>query len=188
MSERFRKLEEHEWDAAQARAAKALIDGPRRGVPGPFQALLRSPDLTDKVRVLGDYIRFESSLPGKLREFVSMLATGFWGTGSAWHAHRQMAVKEGLDPAIPAALARGERPARMEADEALVFDFCDELMKNRDVSDATYDACVARFGERVVLDMIATAGYFSLISLILVAKRHPLPEGAAPLMRSEPKP
>ena len=69
----------------------------------------------------------------------------------------------------------------MPPDETLVYEFCDQLLRNRDVDDATDDACIARFGERTVMEMIATAGYFCLISLVLVAKRQPLPDGAAAL-------
>ena len=180
-TERFRKLADHELDADQAHVAQVLTSGPRGGVPAPFQALLRSPDLTDKVRELGDYIRFRNSLPGRLRELVSMMATRFWPAPSAFHSHRNTALKEGLDPAIAEAVTAATRPAAMPPDETLVYDFCDQLLNGRDVKDATYDACIARFGERTVMDMVATAGYFSLISLVLVAKRQPLPEGAAPL-------
>ena len=184
-TERFRRLSDQEMDADQARVAQVLTSGPRGGVPAPFQALLRSPDLTDKVRELGDYIRFRNSLPGRLRELVSMLATRFWPAPSAFHSHRQTAIKEGLDPAIAEAIAAGARPAAMPPDETLVYDFCDRLLNNRDVDETTYEACIARFGERTVMDMIATAGYFCLISLVLVAKRQPLPEGAAlPARRS----
>ena len=52
-------------DEAQRAAAQALIDGPRKGVYGPFLPLLRSPVLLDRVAKLGEYLRFESVLDAR---------------------------------------------------------------------------------------------------------------------------
>ena len=143
--------------------------------------MLRSPDLADRVRALGDYIRYGSSLPPALRELVILIVARFWSAHYEWQAHRRIAIEAGLDASIAEAIAAGRRPEKLNADEALVYDFMSELVTDKDVSDKTYAAAITRFGERSVLDMIATGGYFSFVSLILNAKRHPLPEGAVPL-------
>jgi 4-carboxymuconolactone decarboxylase len=95
--------------------------------------------------------------------------------------HSQHAVKAGLDPSVPAAIAQGRRPSKLSPDEALVYDFCMELLHDRDVSDTTFDAVVKRFGETAALEIVSTAAYYSFVSLILNANRTPLPEGATPL-------
>ena len=76
--ERFKPLAQEAMSAEQLRVARALLDGPRRGIPGPFHALLRSPELADRVRGLGDYIRFQNSLPAKVREMVILMVARFW--------------------------------------------------------------------------------------------------------------
>jgi 4-carboxymuconolactone decarboxylase len=180
-SERFRSLADEEMTPDQKRVAEALRNGPRRGLPGPFHALLRSPALADRVRQLGDYIRFENSLPASLRELAILVVARFWRAQYEWHQHRKIAIEAGLDPAIPDAIAEGRRPAGLSADQALVHDFCRELLDHKDVSDATYEAALARFGERGVLDLICTLGYFGFVSAILNAKRHSTPDGKTPL-------
>jgi 4-carboxymuconolactone decarboxylase len=120
-------------------------------------------------------------LPADTREFVILLAARFWSAQYEWHAHRNIAIQNGLNPAIPAAIAEGRRPDGMTPDQALLYDFMQELLYRKDVSDTVYAAAIDRFGERTLLDVISTAGYFSFVSLILNAKRHPLPADAVPL-------
>jgi 4-carboxymuconolactone decarboxylase len=167
--------------AEQKRVAEAIAQGPRGGVRGPFPALLRIPALADRVRILGDYVRFETSLPQLLNELAILVVARFWSAQYEWHMHSQHAVKAGLDPSVPAAIAQGQRPARLSPDEALVYDFCTELLYDRDVSDKTFDAAVKRFGETAALEIVSTAAYYSFVSLILNANRTPVPEGATPL-------
>jgi 4-carboxymuconolactone decarboxylase len=81
-----------------------------------------------------------------------------------------------------AELAAGRRPARMDPDEAAVYDFCTELHEKKAVSDAAFQAVLERFGERGVVDLIGVSGYYTLVSMVLNVDRAPLPEGVpAPL-------
>lgn len=183
---RFQPLADAEMTAEQKRVAQTLLDGPRKGLPGPFHALLRSPELADRVRALGDYIRFGNSLPDASRELVILLAARFWSAQYEWQAHRAIALKAGLDAEVAAAIAEGRRPHSLSADQALIYGFVQQLLVDKDVDDATYDAALTRFGERTLLDIICIAGYFSFVSLILNAKRHPIPEGTVPLAPLRP--
>jgi len=178
---RFKPLPPEEMTAEQKTVAQALTQGPRGGVRGPFPALLRIPALAERVRALGDYVRFESSLPPPLSELAILVVARFWTAQYEWYAHSRHAVKAGLDPSVPEAIARGERPARLSADEALVYDFCTELLHRRDVGDATFAAAVKRFGETGVLELVALAGYYGFVSLILNVNRTPVPDDATPL-------
>jgi 4-carboxymuconolactone decarboxylase len=177
--ERFKPLEIEEMSEEQRRVAQALLDGPRHGLPGPFHALLRSPELADRVRNLGDYVRFQNSLPAKVLELVILMVARFWSARYEWYAHRRHACNAGLDPAIIDAIDEGRRPDRLDAEEALVYDFVSELLNLKDVNDLTYSAAIDRFGERGVIDMVSTAGYYCFVSLVLNTERHPVPEDAA---------
>jgi len=183
--ERFKPLEKEAMSAEQRRVAQALIDGPRHGLPGPFHALLRSPELADRVRSLGDYVRFQNSLPSKVCELVILMVARFWSARYEWHAHRRHARKVGLDPAIIDAIDEGRRPDRLDAEEALVYDFVSELLEHKDVNDLTYHSAIDRFGERGVIDMVSTAGYYCVVSLVLNMERHPVPEEAVNAAASE---
>ena len=174
---RFKKLVEGEMDEAQLKVYRDLASGPRAGVRGPFNALLRSPILADRAQKLGEYLRFESVLPARLNEFAILITARHWNAQYEWYAHHIHAMKGGLKPEIAADLAQGKRPANMQDDEAIVFDFCHELHTNKAVSDATYARALKQFGERGVVDLIGVSGYYSLVSMVLNVDRQPLPDG-----------
>src|SRR6476619_419326 len=153
----FRRLAENEMSEAQLKVYRDLASGPRGGVRGPFNALLRSPVLADRAQKLGEFLRFESSIPARLNEFAILITARHWNAQYEWFAHYPHALKGGLKPEIPAELAQGKRPANMQDDEAIVYDFCTELHKNKVVSDKTLQAAFAKFGERGVVDLIGVS-------------------------------
>ena len=89
-------------------------------------------------------------------------------------------MKAGLPPQVAADLAQGRKPEGMDADTALVWQFCTELHRNHVVSDATYAAAKQRFGEQGVVDLIAVSGYYVTVSMTLNVAQVGLPPGVAP--------
>jgi 4-carboxymuconolactone decarboxylase len=177
---RLPPIPESELSEAQRRVRDGIASGPRGGVRGPFDALLRSPELADRLQKVGAYVRFESSLPAPLSELAILVTARHWGAQYEWWAHRRLAEKAGLAPAIADAIAEGRRPGALQEDEAAVYDFCRELHETKSVSDAAWNVALARFGERGVIDLIGTCGYYGAVSMVLNAARVPLPEGVAP--------
>jgi len=175
--QRFKPLSLDEMTPEQRRVAQALMDGPRRVVPRPFHPLLRTrPELADRVRLLGDYIRFENTLAPKLLELAILIVAKHWKADFELHIHRRVSREAGLDPAIGDAIFEGRKPDLPAADEKLVYDFCSELLEDKDVSDASFQAAMERFGERGVIDMASLVGYFSFVSTIINTARLPIPE------------
>jgi 4-carboxymuconolactone decarboxylase len=158
-----------------------------RGQPtGPWIALLRSPELMTRTRGLSDYLRFESILPGYLREFVILLTARQWGQSYEWNAHLPLAIDEGFSPEMARAIAEGRRPEGMVDEEAILYDFCMELQRNHGVSDATYERAVERFGEQGVIETVSLVGYYTMVAMILNTTRAPLPDGATPALAPFP--
>jgi 4-carboxymuconolactone decarboxylase len=180
---RLPPIPDSEMTDAQRRVRAEIASGPRGGVRGPFDALLRSPALADRLQRLGAYVRFESSLPAPLAELAILVTARHWGAQYEWYAHRRLAERAGLAPGVADAIAEGCRPAALDPDEAAVYGFCRELHETKHVSDAAWNAARERFGERGVVDLIGTCGYYALVSMVLNATRHPLPEGVAPPLK-----
>src|SRR5207237_10312825 len=84
---RFRPLSVGELNEAQRKVYEEIAGGPRGGVRGPFNALLRSPQLTDRVQRMGEYIRFNSSLPPRLNEFAIIITGRHRSSHDDGHAH-----------------------------------------------------------------------------------------------------
>jgi 4-carboxymuconolactone decarboxylase len=165
---------------AQKAAVQAVVSGPRGRLVGPFVPLLRSPEFMLRLQHTGAYLRFDSALEPRRSEMVILMTARLWTQAFEWHHHRPIAEKAGLSAAIIDAIAEGRRPAEMAADEAAIYDFVDELSRNRTVSDPTYKRAVDQFGERGVIDMIGIHGYYSMLAMVLNVSRAPLPEGTAP--------
>ena len=179
---RFKPLAESEMSEAQRKVYGEIASGPRGGVRGPFNALLRSPELADRAQKLGEWVRFKSSLPERLKEFAILVTARYWSAQYEWHAHHAHALKAGLDPRLAAELALGQRPTGMADDEAAIHDFSRELHEKKAVDDATYARVVKHFGERGAVDLIGVIGYYTLVSMVLNVDRVPIPGGApAPL-------
>jgi 4-carboxymuconolactone decarboxylase len=166
-------------DAAQRAAAEALIAGPRKAVIGPFIALLRSPDLMDKLQRVGEYLRFRTSVPAKLNEFAICLASRHFTNQFEWAVHHGHALKAGIDRATLDAVAQGRRPARMPKDVETVHDFCTELFETNGVSDANYSRAKALLGERGVIDLVGLLGYFATVAWVMNVAGTPPPADAA---------
>ena len=161
----------------QREAYRAIVSGPRGGARGPFNALLRSPELADAAQKVGAYIRFRTSLPQKLNELAILVTARYWTAQFEWYAHAELAEKAGLAVDVISELSRGERPKKLSKEETAVYTFAKELHEKKEVSDATYDAVKGLFGEKGVVDLIGACGYYTLVSMILNVERHPLPDG-----------
>jgi 4-carboxymuconolactone decarboxylase len=162
---------------AQKQVYDAIAGGPRGGVRGPFRIMLHSPVLADRVQKLGEYLRYDTSLPARLNEFAILINARFWGSQYEWFAHKPLAIKGGLDEAITNDLAQNKRPENMKPDEELVYDFCTTLHREHFVGDALFKRAVTTLGEQGVIDLVGVSGYYTLVSMVLNVAEIPLTPG-----------
>lgn len=174
---RLPMIPEDKLNDAQRRAIQAVTAGKRAGVRGPFPALLRSPELCEKAAVLGEMMRYNTSLPPRLSEMAILITAYNWRAQYEWYAHAPMAEKGGLATDIIEAIRVGKRPASMKPDEAALYDVCTELHNTKRVSDATYKKGVETFGENGVVEILGISGYYVLVSMVLNTAQVALPEG-----------
>lgn len=181
--DRFPPLTYERMTPEQKAMTDHVLAGERRSMNGPFNVLLRSPEMGDLAQKFGAQIRFHSSLPNKLNEFAILITARSWNSQFEWQAHHQYALQAGLSAGIIDAVASGKRPASMQPDEEAVYNFCSELLNTREVSDATFQAAKNKLGERGVVDLVGVMGYYHLVSMLLNVDRYPLPDGAKPELK-----
>lgn len=185
---RFKLIPIDQLTPEQQALTEAIKSGPRAKLAssgaskpgplgGPFNVWLRSPGIGNLVQQLGEEIRFRSSIAGKLNELAILVTARHWTSQYEWFAHHKLALEGGLNPKIAEDIAHGRRPAGMDADETLVYEFSVALHETQGVSDELYARAVARFGERGVVDIISVNGFYSLVSMCLNVDGTPLPEG-----------
>lgn len=162
-------LPSYEIMSARQQAVHELIaSGPRGRVRGPLAVWLHRPDLAERAQALGEYCRWGSALPGRLRELAILVTAVHWQAGFEWNAHAPLALKEGLSQDIVETLRLGGTPAFDRADEDLVYRFSTELLSTRSLSDEIWSTAHDALGPLVV-DLIGVLGYYALISMTIKA-------------------
>ena len=181
--DRFQPLTYDKLTPEQKAMVEHLLAGERGGMNGPFNVTLRSPEMGDLAQKLGAQLRFHSSLPNRLNEMAILMTARFWNAQYEWSAHKKNALTAGLNPAVIESIATGKRPTSMQPDEETVYNFGDELLRTREVSDRVFKDAVDRFGERGVVDLTGVMGYYCFVSMMLNIDRYPLPDGEKPELK-----
>ena len=146
---------------------------------GPYNALLRSPEMARRCFELLDYLRFKTTVNKRLNEFAILIQARISNAQYEWWAHEPIARRAGLSDAVMRNLQQCRRPAEMRDDERLVFDYCVQLSLNHRVPDALWQEAVTKMGEQAVMDLTVLSGTYVMVSMLLNATQVGIPKGGA---------
>jgi 4-carboxymuconolactone decarboxylase len=177
---RYRDLTQEQMTPAQRRVRDLILAGRRGRFGGPFQLLIRAPEICQHASQLGEHLRWGTSLPARLSELAIITTARFWRAQYEWYAQAPLAEEAGVPKAAIEAIRRGEAPTFAAADEALVHGICSELFRTQRLSDASFDKAVATLGEQGLVEVIAIIGYYTLIGNTLNVFQVAVPEGTTP--------
>src|SRR5258705_2677598 len=105
-----------------------------------------------------------------------MVTARQWSSQWIWRGHYRAAVRGGLDPSVGADIAAGKRPEKMKEDETILYNYATEMYRDKAVSDATYAAAVKQFGEKALIDLVATMGYYDTVAMTLITAKAVAPK------------
>lgn len=182
---RFPQLTLDDLTAEQRPLGEKIVAISSVGLGGPYNPLIRSPVMGQRMYDLLDYLRWNSSLPTKLIEFAILIQGRLWRSQVEWFAHYPIAMKAGLSAEIAADLKANRRPAAMGPDEATVYDFCMELSTKRVVSDETFGRAKEALGEQGVVDLTVLTGTYVTIAMLLSVAEATVPPGKEPPFRPD---
>ena len=183
VGDRFRPLKYDEMTREQKTMIDHLLAGERQGAGGPFNVLLRSPEVGDLAQQFGGSMRFHTALPRDVSETIIIMTGRFWMAQYEWTAHKAAALRNGVKPEIVDAIATGKRPTGMSAEMEVAYNFIDELLTTHQVTDATFKAATEMYGEKGVVDMMGLSGWYCLVSMVLNVDRYPLGQGVQPELK-----
>jgi 4-carboxymuconolactone decarboxylase len=178
---RFPQLTMDQLSDAQKPLAEQIMKVSSVGLGGPYNPLIRSPVLGQRMFDVWHYLRWETSVPTKLNEFAIIIIGRQWLSQVEWFAHAPLAAKAGLKPDIIAELKAGNRPSKMAEDEAVVYDFVTELTTAHKVSDETFARARKVFNDQQIVDLTAVAGTYVMTAMILA-----MAEETVPASKGEP--
>jgi len=184
--ERLPTIPPAQYSAEQKQAAADFEAARKVPVFGPFEPLMYSPAVMSQARAMGDYLRYKSAIGNTLSELAILLTAREWTQDYEWSVHYPIALKAGIRPEVADAIADGRRPMALSADEEIVYDYAMELLRNKQVSNSTFERAKARFGAKGVVDMTGIVGYYSFLGMQLNVAQYPLPKDAKKLPRIPP--
>lgn len=153
----------------------------RRGhAPAPLTAWLKSPELARRAQKLGEFVRYETTLPPRLSELAILITARHWTAHYEWQAHKKEGLKAGIDPEAIDAIARRRLPVFKTDEERVVYNVSTSLLEMHVIPDDLYRAAVGALGDRGIVELVGLLGYYALVSMTLNVFEIGLPEATAP--------
>jgi 4-carboxymuconolactone decarboxylase len=162
---------------SDAMPAFDAIVGSRGRMNAPMSLLMYAPEAAARTAHLGNYLRFESNLSPAIRELAIITAAREFDCAFVWAAHAPAALDAGISQDVIDTVASFGDISGLSDDEAAVVRLGRELVGKHQVSQATFDAARARFGERGLVDLTTLMGYYLVIATTLITMDVEIPEG-----------
>jgi AhpD family alkylhydroperoxidase len=151
-----------------------MVDEVRRQRNGRFPHLfhmqLYNPAIVDGWLRLGTAVRYKSQLDAATRELAICLVARSTGAEYEWRAHRALALAEGVSEAQLDGILDW-RSADFDERQRAVLALAEELTRNVDVSDATFEAVSSHLGPRELVELVTTVAYYNMVARFLVGLR-----------------
>jgi 4-carboxymuconolactone decarboxylase len=184
--QRFPLLKVEQLNEQQKPFADEILKISSIGISGPYNMMLRSPVMGQRMFAMLDYLRFNTSVPRRLNEFAILIQARLWTSQVEWTAHYPLALKAGLPQAVVDDLKVGKRPASMQPDETAVYDLCMDLAKDHVVSDATFKKVREVFSDQQIVDLITVSGVYVTLAMLSNTAEDATPGGKEPPLQPLP--
>lgn len=163
----------------QREVLDAIQGGPRgnMGLVGPFGVYVRAPAVGHATQALGAAVRFNTELAQDVKEVAICTVGAFFHSRFEFAAHTELALQAGVAPDIIESLRVGETPAFSDDGERAAHSVAVQLLNNHRVDDATYAEASTALGETQLVELVATIGYYCLVSMTLNLFQVPLRDG-----------
>jgi 4-carboxymuconolactone decarboxylase len=159
-----------------------IVSGPRGRLVGPLRAAIHSPEMATLWSRLGEFLRYRTSLPMRIKELAIIATARRWNSQVEWEIHARAALEAGLAADIVQAILTGAPVPFSDPDERDVYEYCCELQTTGTVSARLHRAITQRWGVPGVVELTAVIGYYTMVAMTLNAHDMPLPDGGeAPL-------
>lgn len=160
----------------QLRVYEEIIGGPRQKIVGALRAAIHCPELADRWQKFGALLRYDVSLPARLKEMVILVTARRWNSQVQWQVHVTYAREAGVPGAIIDAIRDGRSPEFADEVEAGIYDYTRELLEFGEVSPRIYEHVLQNLQEVGVVELTALIGYYSMVAMTLSAHEITLPD------------
>lgn len=152
----------------------------RGALQGPMSLFMHCPELAGRVADAGAYVRFEGELDMRVRVLAAMTVAREFEAMYVWGAQTGNARRQNVPEATIDAI-RAKHSQGVPAEDAQIIDFTRALLTKHRVTDAEFNAIRTRFGEKQLIELTATIGYYSMLCMTVNACELEPSEGAEAL-------
>lgn len=154
-------------DEGQQRVHDTIASGPRGGVRGPLAVWLWRAELAERAQALGQYCRYDSSLPARLSELAILVTARHWSSEYEWQAHKKIGLEAGLSTELVDAIRTEAEPLFSHNDESVVYRVATTLLSEKQINQDLYDEAYRILGRDGLIDLVGVLGYYGLISMTI---------------------
>ncbi|MBI4199589.1 MAG: carboxymuconolactone decarboxylase family protein [Chloroflexi bacterium] len=149
-----------------------------------FAVLMHSPKLARRIASMVTYLLFRCSetLSPQAREIVILTTARELECQYEWTHHIPWAKKVGLRDEVVEAIRDGLPVRRLLPKEGVFVQFARELVKERRVQDATFNAVLHLLGPQGTMELTVTVGYYAMLAHVMPALQVDLEQGLTPLL------
>jgi 4-carboxymuconolactone decarboxylase len=138
----------------------------RGKVSNGYAPYMNNPVYVARIAQLGTYIRYESSLPQEAYELLALTTSAERNNPYEADNHALITAKIGIPQStVDAAYKKTDLKGASE-DHALYIHCAREMIRECRLSDESFEAARKKLGDRGVIDLIATIGYYNMLSCV----------------------
>jgi 4-carboxymuconolactone decarboxylase len=158
--------------AEETRAAVRHILTTRNSMPPPSSYLTYAGQAGALLSDLVEHLRYHTSLSAAETELAICTSARASNADFIWSGHVRLGLQAGVrEEALHAIDTHGSLDS-LTADEALIIRFGRELLESPQVSDNTFNAVRARYGEQGLLELTAVMSVYTMNANILRVMDH----------------
>lgn len=163
----------------QTEVCEEALSGLRGKVPAPMIAWIHNPELARRAQMLGELLRFQTTIEPHLSEMAILICGRHWTSHLEWTAHKALAIRAGLNPKIIADIAARRIPIFDDERASVVYEVSTSVLSTGRIHDNLYKRAVEVLCVRGLTELIAILGYYCFASLTLNVFELGMPENIA---------
>jgi alkylhydroperoxidase family enzyme len=124
------------------------------------------PELIRAYHTFNGHVLFSTTLSPRQRELVILRVAALRSATYEWAQHKVVGGDAGLEPEEIERIAAGPDAAGWSTLDAAIVRSADELVRDAEISDATWSVLSAELDTQQLMDLVFTVGAYDLLAMV----------------------